>query len=424
MGKAFKREREMLEYPAAKRWITQALRKTGSEETRRKYLYTLSLFCRNSGFDPEELIKKAKENPKKLKETIEGYCDNLDEKGYSRSVVGNTWKYLSSFFKANELIGILGKCPYDIWRKTEDKLPTSEEIEKLFNCADLRGKATLSLLAFSGLRPITIGKLTLGSLRDFHIKEGEVQWKKTPIQIHISGGKAKMRQEYDTFLCGEGAEYLRLYLQDRIRRGEKLTTDNPLIASKMEEGASIEYSKSISRILSKIFRKAGFNQRPYILRKFFKTRLDDAGVSTEKSEKMMGHIYGIRHVYNIGEVETLRREYEKAEPYLTGKGGSRTLTEETLKEIRRQQLRRDIKELYGLDLEEILKPKIAKLNRDLTIDEELTTLENAVKELWSGRSTKTEQKVIKEEDLEKFLAKGWRFTSVLNNGSGKVIVEK
>jgi len=119
----------------------------------------------------------------------------------------------------------------------------------------------------------------------------------------------------------------------------------------------------------------------------------------------MGHkLAGSKgNYFDYHDIDEIEANYRKANFART----TMSVTDEAMKEIRRQQLRRDVKELYNLDLEEILKPRIAKLNRDLTIDEEIETLESKVKGMWSRKQTKTasKQKVIHEKDLGKYLDK-------------------
>ena len=46
------------EYDSVKRWIIKLGKKSGSSETRRKYLGFLAQFCKYAGMNPDELIEQ------------------------------------------------------------------------------------------------------------------------------------------------------------------------------------------------------------------------------------------------------------------------------------------------------------------------------------------------------------------------------
>ncbi|MEM3531420.1 MAG: hypothetical protein QXD42_06490 [Nitrososphaerales archaeon] len=50
--------------------------------------------------------------------------------------------------------------------------------------------------------------------------------------IVVRAPLSKAKHKYFTFLCQEGYEYLKAYLESRIAKGEVLTPESPVIAVK------------------------------------------------------------------------------------------------------------------------------------------------------------------------------------------------
>ena len=78
------------------------------------------------------------------------------------------------------------------------------------------------------------------------------------------------------------------------------------------------------------------------------------------------------------------------------------------------------KSLLGIDLIEAKIAKENELGRKLTADETIELFENELKKLREGKHNP--QRIVREEELEDYLAEGWQFVSVLP--SKKILIRK
>ena len=123
--------------------------------------------------------------------------------GRVQSCVG----HVKSWYKINSSTITL---PYTLSRRVtrKDRSPRPEELQNVLNVADLREKVKVSLPALSGFREETLSRLRYG-----HVREG-LEANRTPfhcaVEIEITKGKYA---SYSTFIGGEAADYLRLYLE-------------------------------------------------------------------------------------------------------------------------------------------------------------------------------------------------------------------
>ena len=94
-------------------------------------------------------------------------------------------------------------------------------------------KVAVSLMAFSGLRPATIGDaqgldgLKVKDLPEIEVKEGRVSFAKVPSLIMVRKKISKIRRPFDTFAPAQACDYIRQYLEDRARAGERLPRSRP-----------------------------------------------------------------------------------------------------------------------------------------------------------------------------------------------------
>jgi len=111
----------------------------------------------------------------------------------------------------------------------DEIVPTKEQLSIVLRHADARTRVTTSLMAFSGLRPESIGNflgsdgLRLDDLPELAMKKREAMIQKTPMIVKVRKTLSKSRHAYFSFLPQEGCQYLREYLELRLRRGERLS---------------------------------------------------------------------------------------------------------------------------------------------------------------------------------------------------------
>ncbi|MGQ9469981.1 MAG: hypothetical protein ACUVTD_09250, partial [Nitrososphaerales archaeon] len=74
----------------------------------------------------------------------------------------------------------------------------------------------------------------------------------------------------------------------------------------------------------------------------------------------------------------------------------------------------------GIDLLEVKVAKEKELGRELSKDEEMELFENEMKKLREGKSNP--HRIVREDELENYLAEGWQFVSVLP--SQRILIRK
>ena len=169
---------------------------------------------------------------------------------------------------------------------------------------------------------------------------------------------AKERVRYVTFITPEAKPLLRQYLDLRKRKGEAFTPESPLLASADKKELTAHALRLRWR---RLLRKAGLAEksktfhklRMHVLRKYFHTMLEIAGVSKSFSERLLGHSGYLDDSYFKPLLGDLLREYRKAIPQL------QIIEEAKLEEVRKRQLLDTAKLLgYGEDklkrLEEVM----------------------------------------------------------------------
>ena len=90
------------------------------------------------------------------------------------------------------------------------------------------------------------------------------------------------------------------------------------------------------------------------------------------------------------------------------------------KEAQKEALKSLAKNVLGIDLLDVKIAKEKELGRELETDEEIELLENEIKKL--RENLDDPQIIVREDELEDYLADGWEFVSVLP--SRKILIRK
>ncbi len=144
--------------------------------------------------------------------------------------------------------------------------PTREELRRILNTSrNAKTRAAVALMAFAGLKAQYIQTLTLKDVPDLNVQSNTVQFTKTPAKIVP---QSKWRNTYlrtFTFLCEPGCTYLANFLKERQGKGENLTQQSQVIPFSSPSIIALAVKQAV--------RAAGFDFRPYDLRRYFLTSL-------------------------------------------------------------------------------------------------------------------------------------------------------
>ncbi len=104
------------------------------------------------------------------------------------------------------------------------------------------------------------------------IEENSASFDQIPTLIIVRRELSKAGHQYFTFLSEEGCDYLKDYLEGRMREGEEIEPESAVVTPKQRIKPFIR-SINVGDIIRGVIRKAGFPWRPYVLRSYFDTQL-------------------------------------------------------------------------------------------------------------------------------------------------------
>ncbi len=200
------------------------------------------------------------------------------------------------------------------YSQSQDRPPFLEEIRQIYEPGDTRLKFAVTLLASSGIRA--------GAFDYFTLKDLEPDKERGIGVLTVYRGEP---EKYTALVSSECLRNFESYLEERRRAGESLTPDSPLIRQPVnvmerKDGIIKTDSQNIEGLFVYHWKRAGFQNREFKclhgFRKFFKTRLENAGMKTVIVETLMGHATGLNAVYYRPSNEEMMKEYAKFMPAL------------------------------------------------------------------------------------------------------------
>ena len=404
------------------RWYRNLAR--GSIITADVYLRRLSRFCEETKLSPEDLVSM---DEKKLTDLLQDYISSHEGK-YAGSYLVSIVKIVRSWLAYN------GK---EIRRKIKvkdaeqsltlrnERVPTQEELKKILGNTTIQSRVTCSLMAFSGLRPETIGNyggndgLTLGDIPDLEIHGKEISFKNIPAVIVVRPELSKTKRQYFTFLGPEGYRYLKEYQESHLRSCERLSSSSLIITPKVSSQKPFVSTMNIGDQVRKAIRLAGMKQRPYVLRAYFDTQLmmaESKGlIMRDYRTFMMGHVGDIEHRYTLNKnrlpdktISDMRESYSRALKFIETE--QKGIPEEDLTKKLREFALMIFETQLGLKLDDKEKERLYGLPIE-EFQEELRKMTNKRKTEIINNGHK--QRVIALNEVESFIENGWDFVSPL-----------
>ena len=398
----------------------------GSRITADVYMRRLGAFCETIDKDPLKLLKL---KDKTLADIMTDYVSDQERKGRAGSYVKSTLKAVKSWLAFNGIklprkIKIMGA--EDAPSLRNERVPTPEELKRIFLAGNSRTRVACALMAFSGLRPQVLGNylgtdgLKVSDIPDMRIGREEIKFDKVPIRVIVRKELSKARIEYFSFLGPEGCSYLEAYFKERISQGEDISPDTPVITPSklaLRNGHCIRTPK-IGTLIKETITKAGFDSRPYVLRAYFDTRLmmaqDERLIIRDYRTFFMGHKGDIEHTYTTNKalsgetIESMRDAYKRA----------MKLVETEKKGIPEEDLTRKLREFavmmfetqFGSKLDDNEKERLYGLSIE-EFQEELRKMSSARKADIINNGHK--QKPIPLSEVENYIEKGWEFVATL-----------
>jgi hypothetical protein len=427
----------LLEDADVRRWFDNLAAK--SILTATVYLRNLGLYCELNKTDPKSILKSA--GTKAFRDGFTDFVRRLEKEGKAGSYIARFKKTLNSWLAYNGInvklkVNVRGES--DAPTIADERVPSKEELDRILRMATPRGRVSIALMAFSGLRPQTLGNydgsdgIRLGDFPEAEIRPDGVELKKAPTMLIVRKNLSKARHQYFTFVPQQTITYIEEYLEDRVKQGERLSKESPLLGFDPRGVKKNRFLRTtlVTRDMREAILKAGFSWRPYVLRAYCDTNMiiaeSKGKISHPYVQFIMGHKGDIEARYSTNKgvlppdmVEDMRKAYKECEPFLLTSAASLERSD-IVKEAKIEALKSLAKSLLGIELLDVKIAKERDLRRELTADETLQVFEEELRKLREGKHNP--QRIIREEELEKYLAEGWQFVSTLP--SRKILIKK
>ncbi len=279
------RYRYLLQDPQIRRWYDNMGR--GSKVTCEVYLRKLGWFLNEKNLTQQELLRRS---PDDLFTLLLDTVSAMEREGHAGSYVECIVKSVKSWLVFNH-VELVGKIRIRGTEETptlvDEQVPTQGELNSILNAALLREKVAIIMIATMGGRLEVLGNsdgsdgMRVRDLPEMVLDRvaGTVAFQKIPTMVSVRASLSKAKHQYFSFLCEEGCNYLREYLEKRMRDGETLGADSPILLrsqhwqeERFRKNQFITTTK-ISNLIREVLRRAGCRARPYVLRNYFDNRL-------------------------------------------------------------------------------------------------------------------------------------------------------
>lgn len=405
------------------RWFLNL--KAGSYLTATVYLRTLGHYCELNKTNPEQVLVDARAG--RLRDSFMDFVRSQEDQGKAGSYIARFKRVLVNWLKFNGIDPKLGMVKIRGINESptieNERVPSHDELARILRFGTFRSRVSMSLMAYSGLRPETLGNaegtdcLRIGDLKELVILQDHVEFSKSPSVVYVRKPLSKKRMDYFTFIGDEGITYIQEYLNARIQSGEVLGPESPLVTvvSKPSRTRDMVRTVLISREIRMAIRRSGYEWRPYVLRAYNSTQMDiceSKGLVTHNwREFWHGHKGDISARYSTNKqlapdiVEQMRESYRKCLPYL--QAGSKHTTDEI--DDRIKGLKRLMLKGARYSDEEIDEGNLLDLD-----DTEFAKLIERKKGSMAGNGHK--QKVVLNSEVKHYIEDlGWEFVKDLNN---------
>lgn len=293
-----------------------------------------------------------------------------------------------------------------------------------------RDRAAVHILISTGLRNTAVRALQVGDIQEeLSAGYGNLLIKVEPEWNRRIPGACKNNIPYYTFTSRAATEAIWDMLEERRKIYGEVKSDEPLLATTYNQIPKEDrrFRPLSMRELELIVKKAAAQAipkhcnevTPHTFRKVFESVLrkplsDGDRLDSKDQEIFMGHILpgSQDNYYDRTKIEKMRERFSKL-----------VFEDKTPPEVESLNLTRKLAKLHGMDPIEVKKRREAELGRSLNLREEEELLESEIKYRLgkAPEGFKEEQKIITEEELEKYIANGWTFVAAT---SQKIIVKR
>jgi integrase len=355
-----------------------------------------------------------------LRPLLEDYLAREKKRNHSGGYIGTTLKAVRSWRVYNGKPPVEGlRIPNTTLtpRVDDEQMPTPEELRRVLLAAKPNEWVSISLMAFGGVRPQVIGSfdgsdgLTIGDLPELRVAERTASFEKCPTIVRVRAKNSKTKNAYFTFLGEEGCIAVKQYLEQRMIGGETIDVRSDLVHPERSHKKFVT-TTNVGDGIRRAMRAAGLDQRPYVWRAYFLSRLleaQNAGKITDRySEFFAGHKGDVTAKYyttgrmNLATslVEDMREAYRRCEPFLS------TIPSHNQKDAQSKMAKLM---LMGLGYTEEELASVDFENLDVAEFQALVTKKV------SGRGSPAKQQLVESRELPRYLEQGWTVVTTVND---------
>ncbi|HUZ79742.1 MAG TPA: hypothetical protein VMV28_03890, partial [Thermoplasmata archaeon] len=388
----------------------------GSRATADVYARRLAAFCRAMKTSPEAL---AKLGDKALRDVVLDFVEAESKAKHAGSYIHSTVKAVNSWRKhagRPSVRGVNVRGRDSTPTLVDEVAPTPEQVRAVLARAPVRNRVICALMAYSGVRPEVVGDylgedgLTLGDLPELELTGDRPRFKKTPALVIVREGISKARHTYVTFAPSVTCRAIEDYLRYRLARGEKLTRATDLVSPGRGANRFLR-AINVGDGVRAAFRALGMQDRPYVLRVYFETRLGVAEGQAKVVHRFVvhwgGHKGDITARYSLNKnrlpgdlIEEMREAFRRCEPTLTGDAPSEGDVRREVSRTLLGALGYSDKELEAVDLANLAQVRELTLKR--------------------VSPPAKKQALVSVEELPGYLDAGWTFVG--NVGQDRVLL--
>ncbi len=298
------------------------------------YIGRLRSFCEFLGKNPSELIKEAqKEGGLKTDEYFHEYIENLKKRGKSSNTIINRVDTVKAFY--NEYNIDITNINHIISPETDklihNQIISQDQIKEALELSSLRDKAIILLHLSSGMEATELRYLTYGdfinSIEEYIDLNSEDKFNVNEIANKLSKidtvvgtwkiEKNRIRKPYVTFNSPESTKAILSYLIDRERKNKPIKSlKDPLFVNSQNRALNVSAHGSIFKRVNDrsnfgyLTKKRRFFSST-MLRKYFKTKLNESEVDETVINAFLGQKLNIDH-YSDAKIKFLKDKYSDA----------------------------------------------------------------------------------------------------------------
>ena len=309
-----------------------------SKHTANVNLRRLGLFLHLTHQTAGGLVVLARDDPDEFHAMLVRYAKALQDRGRLPSYISKTFVGVKSWLSFNrvqfsqfpKLRVVQGESIRD------EQVPTQEELRRILSLYSARSRVVALMMAHAGVRPGVLATVDASDgLRLRDLKELTLtptpKFERVPFHVIVPGRLSKTSAEYP-YVRWSGARGCdsRLLVRSNRTWGEREWRvasnhggpDGAGTKLRAQSGTGFITTPMMMRALRAGLKAVLPADRTYVFRSYASTQMLAARIDRNVREELMGHSLGVSGRYNLSKklpasiIEELRREYERALPYL------------------------------------------------------------------------------------------------------------